>query len=99
MSKISPVTQRFSQIKTDMVWAVIDGNYKAYKNAKITFAKEAINNFEAAKNAKGPNIERVPIFSKLGLKMAKIWLLDKLRRKTPEEKILKQLVKQDKRYF
>ena len=61
----------------------------------IDYAKLAVKNFELLAETTSPSI-KVPLFSKLGLKMAKVWLLNKFRVKTPEEKALKKLVKEYK---
>ena len=50
-----------------------------------------MKNFELAKNIPGSSA-RVPLFSKYGPRMFKVWLLEKLRFYTHEEKQLKKLV-------
>lgn len=98
MPKITPIQQRINrlqQLKAETAWATVTGDYKGFKQAAKEFAKEAVQDFEAAKAAKGPSIKNVPLFSKTGLKMAKVWLLNKFRIKTPEEKMLKKLIKED----
>lgn len=98
MPKITPVQQRINrlqQLKTETIWSTVTGDYKGFKKAAKEFAKEAIQDFEAAKAAKVPYIQNVPLFSKTGLKMAKVWFLNKFRIKTPEEKMLKKMMKED----
>lgn len=98
MPKITPVQQRINrlqQLKADTIWSTVTGDYKGFKKAAKEFAKEAVQDFEAAKAVQVPLYNKVSIFSKTGLKMFKIWLLNKLRIKTPEEKLLKKLMKED----
>ena len=58
-------------------------------------AKLAVDNFELSKSVKAPQIN-APLFSKTGIRMAKVWFLNLFRIKTPEEKALKQMAKQAK---
>lgn len=90
MVKISPVAERLAQLRADKVlnWAL--GNYKGYKKASKEFAKVAIANKEAISEMPPMKNISVPLFSKTGLRMAKVWFLDKFRIKTPEEKELRQ---------
>ncbi len=95
MAKINPIIRKLSSLKSDQVYSVAMGDYKGFKKASIDYAKLAVKNFELLAETTSPSI-KVPLFSKLGLKMAKVWLLNKFRVKTPEEKALKKLVKEYK---
>lgn len=98
MPKITPVQQRINrlkQLKTDTILSSINGDYKSFKKAAKEFAIEAVQDFEAAKAAQAPIYHRISLFSKTGLRIAKVWLLNKFRIKTPEEKMLKKLMKED----
>lgn len=95
MSKVTPIMQQLSLLKTDVVFSVVKGDFKGYKKASIDYAKLAVNHFDDAVKANSPQI-KVPLFSSYGLKMAKIWFLNKLRIKTPEEKAFKKLAKEYK---
>ena len=70
---------------------------KVNKKASQEFAKEAIKDFDTAKEVmkKSPKFT-APLFSKLALSSLKVWFLDKLRIKTPEEKALIKLAKAEK---
>lgn len=93
MAKISPVASTLTQLRADKVlnWAL--GNYKGYKKASKEFAKFAVANKEAISEMPPMQKISVPLFSKTGLNMAKIWFLEKFRIKTPEEKELRQYAK------
>lgn len=91
----SPVAKRLTQLKSEMVISSVTGNYKAFKSAIKEHAKLAVDNFELSKNLASPSV-KAPLFSKIGLKMAKVWVLNLLRIKTPEEKLLKKMAKQER---
>lgn len=91
----SPVAKKLAQLKSDLVFSAATGNYKGFKNAMKAHAKLAVDNFELSKSVKAPEI-KAPLFSKTGIKMAKVWFLNLFRIKTPEEKALKQMAKQEK---
>lgn len=95
MVKVNPIVRKLSSLKSDQVYSVAMGDYNGFKKASIDYAKLAVKNFELLPKTTSPSI-KVPLFSKLGLKMAKVWLLNKFRVKTPEEKVLKKLVKEYK---
>ena len=95
--KLSPVQlNRVQELKSSMFWDVLSGNYKNYKSARKEFAKLAVQDFESVKKVQGPGITGVPLFSKMGLKMAYVMVRDLFRVKTPEEKLLKQMARSDK---
>lgn len=96
MPKISPITQKLSQLKTNRTISLLQGDYKSYRHNKIAFAKVAINNLQAAKQANGMTVNNIPLFSKTGLKILKIWFLELFRIKTPEEKTLKKMLNKNK---
>ncbi len=95
MAKITPVMRQLSSLKIDQIYSVAKGDYKGFKKASVEYAKLALNNFDDALKVKSPQF-KVPLFSSAGLKMAKIWFLNKLRTKTPEEKALKKMAKEYK---
>jgi hypothetical protein len=95
ISKIS--TENVSKLKNDMFFAILDGNYKAFKNARKSYATIAVKDFDAVKNIQAPTIQNVPLFSKLGLKMLKVVLLNKFRIKSADEKNLIKMEKQLKK--
>ncbi len=91
----SPVAKKLAQLKSDLVFSAATGNYKEFKNAMKAHAKLAVDNFELSKSVKAPEI-KAPLFSKTGIRMAKVCFLNLFRVKTPEEKALKQMAKQEK---
>jgi len=94
-------TDKLAQLKTQQVNAVLTGTFKDFKNIRQEFAKEAITDFDAAKNAPAPKLT-VPLFSGLGLKMATFYIKGLFTKKTPAQKILAQKVKLDRienKYF
>jgi hypothetical protein len=92
---------QLSALKNGMTAAIIDGDYKSYKATKRTYAKQAIEDFAAAKQAPAMTIQNIPIFSKFGWKILKMAIREHFSRKTPEEKLLNQkakLVKMEELY-
>lgn len=96
VSSNTHISQKLSQLKSDIVFSSVLGNYKDYKNAKKAYAELAKDNFELSMQAKGPKIERVPLFSKAGMGILKVLFLDMFRVKTPAEKEFSKLVKLEK---
>lgn len=95
MVKISPIVEKLSSLKYDQIISAVSGNYKGFKNASKEYAKIAVKHFDEALQAKGPEI-KAPLFSAYGLKMMKVWFLNKFRIKSPEEKTLKKMSKEYK---
>lgn len=93
-----PVARKIAQLKSDIVFSSVLGDYKGFKTAVKEHAKLAVENFELSKSIPAPSM-KVPLFSKaglnMGLNMAKVWFLNKFRIKTPAEKQLKQLAKRE----
>ena len=90
------ISRKLTQLKSDIVFSSVLGNYKDYKNAKKAYAELAKDNFELSMQAKGPKVERVPLFSKAGMGILKVLFLDMFRVKTPAEKEFSKLVKLEK---
>ncbi len=91
----SPVAKRIAQLKAEIVFSAATGDYKVFKTAMKEHAKLAVDNFELSKYVSAPKV-KAPLFSKTGLKLAKVWFLNLFRIKTPEEKLLKKMAKQEK---
>ena len=96
ISQATHISQKLTQLKSDIVFSSVLGNYKDYKNAKKAFAELAKDNFELAIQAKGPKVDRISLFTKTGMRILKIMFLDMFRVKTPSEKELTRLVKMQK---
>ena len=73
----------------------ISGNSREYKQLYREFAKIGVQDFGLVKRVKFPKIT-VPVFSLPGLNMIKTSLLYLFSRKTPEEKLLAKMFKEDK---
>lgn len=86
------IHQRITQFRNEVVYSVMEGNYKKYKQAAVENAKYTLAHFDAVKEVKRPKIS-VPLFSKYGMRFLKIMVLNFFRIKSPEEKQLKQLAK------
>ncbi|MBS6602345.1 MAG: hypothetical protein KH301_01130 [Brachyspira sp.] len=96
ISQTAQISRKLTQLKSDIVFSSVLGNYKDYKNAKKAYAELAKDNFELSMQAKGPKVERVPLFSKAGMGILKVLFLDMFRVKTPAEKEFSKLVKLEK---
>lgn len=89
------ITQNVIKMKNDIAYSALMGKYKDYKNARIAYAKFAVDNFEQCKNSPSPSV-KAPIFSKFGFNMLKVWLLDKFRIKTKDEKLFNKMALEEK---
>ena len=83
--------RRLIDLRENMVMSAATGRYKEYKKSSIEYAGIAVNNYDLLKYLPKPSSVKVPLFSKSGLRMAKVWFLDMFRVKTPEEKLLKKM--------
>jgi len=91
ISGVNPIVQRITQLRNEAAYSAFEGNYKNFKNAVKEQAKLTLENYELAKQAGRPSINHVPLFSKIGMRMFKVLILNFFRIKTPEEKKLKEL--------
>jgi hypothetical protein len=73
-----------------MIYSAAKGNYKEFKQASKEYASLAVKNFGLLSQVKAPSI-KVPLFSTIGWNLFKVYLLNKFRIKTPDEKLLKKL--------
>lgn len=90
MSKIPSITA----LRNNMVMQAALGNYKHFKEASKKYASAAVKDFEAVKNTPAPSI-KAPLFSEIGFNMFKVWFLNLFRIKTPDEKLLKKMAKEE----
>lgn len=91
ISGVNPIVQRITQLRNEAVYSAVEGNYKNFKNAIKENAKLTLENYELAKQVGNPVIKNVPLFSKIGMRIMKVMLLNFFRIKTPEEKKLYEL--------
>ncbi|MCQ2738616.1 MAG: hypothetical protein MJ237_00145 [bacterium] len=87
--KIS-IENQLRELNYNKTYAVIMGNFKEYTAASKEYAKLAVRNYDIAKNTNSPSVT-APIFTKMGLRMFKIWFLNLFRIKSPEERLLRQM--------
>ena len=86
--------KKMKRLRSDMTMSSLLGDCDGFKNAKVEYAKEAVKNFDIAKNIRGGGAT-VPLFSKQGLNMLKVMIYNFFRKKTPEEKQLKRMCQED----
>ena len=86
-----PIINKLNQLKSDITYNVLLGNYKDYKKSLKEYSKLAVDNFEYVTKTKSPTIKNAPLFSKIGFNIMKIWFLNLFRKKSPEEKLLKKM--------
>jgi len=95
--KFNPICRELQSLRTQKMLNQISGDYKAYKKSAKQFAKLAVENPDAFRefmHTPKPEV-RLPLFSKPGLRMLKIWFCEKFRIKTPEEKALKKFAQRE----
>ena len=76
-----------------MIYDSLLGDYKSFKSARKEYAKLAVQDLDAIKQLPRPNVN-VPLFSRYGMRMMKIWFCELFRIKTPEEKLLNKMGKE-----
>ncbi len=97
MPKISidytkPVVNDIIRCKKEMAWHAINGNCRQFKTAAKAYSKLAVDNFELAVNVPGMEIKgKMPL--KVMFNMLKIMVFNFFRKKSPEEKQFKQMIK------
>ena len=91
LSKSDLIINKLSQLKSNISYNVVLGNYEGYKNSLYEYSRFAVDNFEYVSKAKAPKIQKVPLFSKIGFNILKIGFLNLFRKKSPEEKLLKKM--------
>lgn len=90
---ISSNVNHLVQLRNEVFYSAVAGNYKKYKKATKECAKYTLENLELAQNITSPRLS-APLFSRVGLNIMKIWFLNLFRIKSPEEKALKRLQKE-----
>lgn len=96
VSESKQISERLTKLQSDMMLSAVTGNYKDFKVAKKQYANIAHENYNLALATQKPKPVRVSLFSKMGINILKVFLLDKFRIKTPAEKALKKLSKIEK---
>ena len=95
VNSINPAAEKLTQLRNRIVYSVVEGSFKKYKTAAKECAKYTLENYELAKKTKSPEL-KVPVFSNVGLNMMNIWFLNLFRKKSPEEKALRKMQKEEK---
>lgn len=85
-----------SKIKSDSIYSYFSGSYFNHVKAKKNYASAAVKDFHIAKIAPSVQIKNIPIFSRFGMRLLWFMILDRLRFKSKDEKLLKKLVKADR---
>ena len=86
---------KLQELRTNLYASVFMGDFKTYKSSVKAYSKLAADNFELTKELSEVRAE-IPLFSKVGLNMLKIMVLNMFRKKSPEEKLLQTRYMQDK---
>lgn len=94
VNSINPAIQHLTALRNEQLMSSVTGNYKNFKQASKDFASLAVKNFEIVQKLPMPKVT-VPLFSKMGMNMAKVWFLNLFRKKTPAEKEFKRLAQED----
>ena len=90
-----------TQYQKDITLAALTGDYKTYKETLPKYAALAVNNKPLLEHLPNSKVN-VPLFSKEGLNILKVMLLNIFRKKSPAEKELKQYSKRinlEKKYL
>ena len=95
VNSVNPAAEKLTRLRNRVVYSVVEGSFKKYKTAAKECAKYTLENYELAKKTKSPQL-KAPIFSEVGLNMMKIWFLNLFRKKSPEEKALRKMQKEEK---
>lgn len=90
MVKVNSVLERAQVLKNNMAYASVLGHYKEYKEAAKEYAKIGVQHFEDIRKLPSPKVT-VPLFSRPGMRILKVMILNYFRIKTPEEKEFKKL--------
>ncbi len=91
MPSIAPISEKISklsQLKSDKAFGYLSGDYKKVREVSKQIASECVNDFDSFLKAKSTEIKNIPIFSKFGLNTIWVSFIEKLTKKTPEEKLL-----------
>lgn len=94
--------RKLIQLRNNMMFDAMLGKYKSYKKSVREYAEFAVENKELLEKLPQQSVNNIPLFSKLGLRMLKIMILNKFRIKSPAEKELaeySQKLKLGKKYF
>ena len=99
INKICPVLEpkinKLVELKRSLIFTQIIGDYSTYKIVHQEYADFGVKNFELLKSVNFPDVN-VPLFSREGLNMMKIMVKEMFREKTPEEKLLTKLFREER---
>lgn len=93
--KLTPIQYNLQNIKVDTIMASILGNHKGYAWHHKHLASLATEHFDEFISLPKEKIS-VPLFSRPGFNMLYVAIRDLFRKKTPEEKLFKKMLKEEK---
>ena len=82
--------KRAQYLRSSMAYDAFFGNYKSFKEAKKEYASLAVQDIQKIRELPAPSVN-APLYSKYGLNMLYVAIRDFFRKKTPDEKRLKQM--------
>lgn len=93
---------KLTQLRNNIMFDVLLGKYKSYKKSIKEYAEFAVKNKELLEQMPKTSVNNIPLFSKTGMRMLKIMILNIFRKKSPAEKELAEYskrIKLEKKYF
>ena len=96
MVKLNPIMQQAQNLRTSMMYSFMTGNYKEYREASKEYAKIGVKHFDELCTLPKNNVS-VSLFSKVGMRMLKVYILNLFSKKTPEEKEFAKLASEYKK--
>lgn len=92
---LKPRIDKIVNLRKGLMFTQMTGDYTTFKTLHKEYADFGVKNFELLKSINFPEVS-VPMFSREGLNMMKIMIKDMFRKKTPEEKLLIKLFKEER---
>lgn len=92
---LAPTINRLVDMQRSLLISQMLGDYKLYKIMRQQYTDYGVKHFGLLKHINFPKIQ-IPVFSREGLNVLKIAVRDMFRKKTPNEKELARLFKQEK---
>ena len=93
--KLGPVQYGLQKAWQDTVLLLMYGRYKDYVACRKNLASKAVRNFEEYISVPKVMV-KVPLFSKEGFNIFTATVKDLFRRKTPDEKLFKKMLFEEK---
>ena len=93
VDSINSVSQKIANLKSDISSSILNGQYNKARESHKELAKIAMDNFELTVKTPEPSSHSFSLFSKKGFNALLFTILEKFRKKTPEEKRLIEFTK------